>query len=72
MDSHSKTYEQYCWVKQRNIVMRETVYHNGKRRVVCTNLSECNALGGCQNKNLCMLWKNEAIQDNNHKNADCE
>ncbi len=56
MNSHSKTYEQFCWVKQRNIVMEETVFHNGEREVVCTNLSECNSCGGCRNKSLCKLW----------------
>lgn len=58
MDSHSKTYEQFCWVKQKNIVMEETVFHNGVRRVICTNLSECDTCGGCKNKSLCKLWKN--------------
>lgn len=59
MNSHSKTYEQFCWVKQRNIVMEETVFHNGEREVICTNLSECNSCGGCKNKSLCKLWKKD-------------
>lgn len=56
MDRHSKTYEQFCWVKQKNIVMEETVYHNGKRRIVCTNLNDCAMCGGCRNSSLCKLW----------------
>ncbi|MBR3767134.1 MAG: hypothetical protein IKL10_02720 [Clostridia bacterium] len=73
MDSHSKTYEQFCWVKQRNIVMEETVFHNGKRKVICTSLSECNSsCGGCKNRILCKLW-NKDINDNDKcKIAECE
>ncbi len=56
MNSHSKTYEQFCWVKQKNIVMEETVFHNGEREVICTSLGECNSCGGCKNKSLCKLW----------------
>lgn len=56
MDSHSKTYEQFCWVKQRNIIMEETIFHNGNREIICTNLTECDSCGGCKNKSLCRLW----------------
>lgn len=59
MDRHSKTYEQFCWVKQKNIIMEETVFHDGKRKVICTNLPECNSLGGCKNRSLCRLWEDE-------------
>ncbi len=59
MDRHSKTFEQFCFIKQKNIVLEETVYHNGKRKVVCTNLSECDNCGGCKNKILCKLWDDE-------------
>ena len=64
MDCHSKTYEQFCWVKQKNIIMEETVFHNGTRKVICTNLTECEGLGGCKNKSLCRLWRNpDTIQN---------
>ena len=63
MECHSKTYEQFCWVKQKNIIMEETVYHNGKRKVVCTNLNECDNSGGCRNRSLCRLWKKSEIQE---------
>ena len=56
MESHSKTYEQFCWVKGRNIVMEETVFHNGNRKVICTSIHECDNLGGCKNKSLKKLW----------------
>ena len=61
MDSHSKTYEQFCWVKQRNIIMEETVFHNGRREIICTNLSECDLSGGCRNKSLCKLWQKKQL-----------
>lgn len=72
MKSHSKTYEQYCWVKQKNIVMCETVFHNGKREVVCTDLAECNSCGGCKNRHLCLLWANDKNAENKSENADTE
>ena len=66
MDRHSKTYEQFCWVKQKNIIMEETVFHNGTRNVVCTCLRECMKSGGCKNKGLCRLWGDYGCEmDNN-------
>lgn len=62
MDSHSKTYEQFCWVKQKNIVVEETLFHNGKRKVICTNMSECNSCGGCKNKGLYGLWNSDKAE----------
>ena len=56
MDQHSKTYEQYCFVKEKNIVMEEICFHNGKRKIICTNLGECNNSGGCKNTILSKLW----------------
>lgn len=56
MDSHSKTYEQFCWVKGRNIVMEETVFHNGTRKVICTAVRDCEKSGGCKNRSLKRLW----------------
>ena len=46
--------------------MEETVFHNGKRKVVCTNLNECDTAGGCKNRSLCRLWKKSGID------ADCD
>lgn len=69
MDSHSKTYEQFCWVKQKNIIMEETVFHNGKREVVCTNLTDCNNCGGCKNKILIKLWEDGKSESDKYENA---
>ena len=63
MESHSKTYEQFCWVKGRNIVMEETVFHNGLRRIICTSICDCENKGGCKNKSLKKLWGGEKPDD---------
>ena len=72
MNSHSKTYEQYCWVKQRNIVMEETIYHNGRKKVICTNLIECDSCGGCKNSILCKLWEADKNDSDKYKIVGCE
>ena len=60
MKHHQITYEQYCIIKKRNIVLEETLYHNGTKRIRCTNLSECEECGGCKHPYLSLLWeKNE-------------
>ena len=56
MRSHSRAYEQYCWVLQRNIVFEETTYHNGTSAVCCTHLPECKRTGGCKNAILASLF----------------
>ena len=56
MKQHSTTYEQYCWVKQKNVVLEETVFHNGTKRVRCTSFADCNGSGGCRNNALNALW----------------
>ncbi len=68
MESHSKTYEQYCWVKGKNIVMEETIFHNGTRKVICTAVCECENSGGCKNKSLKKLW----CIEKNEKSEECE
>ena len=56
MKQHSIAYEQYCWVKQKNVVLEETVYHNGTKKVTCTSLAECGGNGGCKNSTLSEMW----------------
>ncbi len=72
MDKHSKTYEQYCFVKEKNIIMEEIIFHNGKRKTVCTNLGECNNCGGCRNKILCSLWQKDKNASDGCKIDGCE
>ncbi len=53
---HSIAYEQYCWVKQKNVVLEETVFHNGTKKVRCTSFSDCSGSGGCKNTALSDMW----------------
>ena len=56
LEQHSIAYEQYCWVKQKNVVVEETVFHNGTKKIVCTSFSECGGSGGCKNNTLSGMW----------------
>lgn len=49
MKNYLKTYEQYCCVLKRNIVLEETVFCNGTHTLHCTHFSECENSGGCKN-----------------------
>lgn len=49
MKNYMKTYEQYCCVLKRNIVLEETVFCNGTHTLKCTHFSECKHSGGCRN-----------------------
>ena len=48
MKKHSNTYEQYCGVLDKNIVIEELIYHNGQKARKCTNAAACGVAGGCQ------------------------
>ncbi|MBQ3086240.1 MAG: hypothetical protein IKM24_10200 [Clostridia bacterium] len=63
MKKHFKSYEQYCCVLEKNIVMEETVYHNGTKSVICTTLPYCNKNGGCKNAVLRRLWEAVGVID---------
>lgn len=52
MDRHSRTYELYCSVVGRNIIIEETMYHNGTKSAKCLNRSVCEKRGGCTNRIL--------------------
>lgn len=41
MKSHSKSYEQYCCVKKRNVIFEEIAYHDGRKKLRCTMHPEC-------------------------------
>ena len=56
LKQHSFAYEQYCWVKQKNVVLEETVFHNGTKKIVCTSFLECGGNGGCKNSTLNGMW----------------
>jgi len=57
LKKHFNSYEQYCCVLEKNIIMQETVYHNGTKSIVCTNLPYCEDIGGCKNAVLRRLWE---------------
>lgn len=50
MDRHLSSFEQYCTVVGRNIILQETTYHNGAKAIRCLNLHNCENIGGCKNK----------------------
>lgn len=56
MKQHSVAYEQYCWVKQKNVVLEETIFHNGIKKVRCTSFGDCSSSGGCKNRSLSDMW----------------
>ena len=55
MKKHSRTYEQYCWVMEKNIVFEETTFHNGTREIRCSRLKDC---GSCKNRCLLPVFGN--------------
>lgn len=64
MNKHKLTYEQYCCVLQQNIVLEETVFHNGTHELHCTHYAECKNCGGCKNDILKTRLKKNIIADN--------
>lgn len=51
LDKHAFTYEQYCSVVEKNIILQETSYYNGKKKIRCLNHLKCkHEFGGCKNK----------------------
>ncbi len=62
MDKHSFSYEQYCSVVKHNIVLEETSFYDGSKKIKCLNLCKCKKdLGGCENKFV--LRKQEMIEN---------
>lgn len=49
MKSHSRAYEQYCCVMEKNVVIEETAFHDGSRKFICTMQPKCME---CKNKIL--------------------
>ena len=49
MDKHSYSYEQYCSVVNKNIIILETSYYDGNKKIKCLNLYKCKKeFGGCK------------------------
>jgi|LSQX01.1.fsa_nt_gb hypothetical protein len=53
MEKHNRTYELYCSVVGRNIIVEETMFHNGVKSTKCLNKNACDKHGGCTNRILC-------------------
>ncbi len=50
MNQHSFTFPQYCNIVGKNIILEETTFHNGNKKLRCLNVHKCKALmGGCRN-----------------------
>ena len=50
MKKHSFTFEQYCNIIGRNIILEETTFHNGCKKIRCLNAHKCETMnGGCLN-----------------------
>lgn len=60
MNSHSKAFEQYCCIMKKNVVIEETTYHDGRRKLVCTMHPQCIE---CKNKILKCRFEYEKTED---------
>ncbi len=63
MKKHSRAYEQYCWVLQKNIVFEETLFHNGTQEIRCSHFRECREQGGCRNQGLLPVFNCKNTED---------
>ncbi len=50
MNSHSFTFEQYCSIVGKNIILEETAFHDGKKQLRCLHCYKCSENGGCRNR----------------------
>ncbi len=67
MNKHSFTFEQYCNIVDKNIILEETTYHNGSKRIKCLNIHKCNQLnGGCRNTYVIRRMEN-AVENHRDK-----
>ena len=52
MNRHSFTYQQYCPVVDKNVIIEELTFLSGKKKIRCLYYHKCNCkeMGGCKNK----------------------
>ncbi len=52
MNRHSFTYQQYCPVVDKNVIIEELTFLSGKKKIRCLYYHKCNCkeTGGCKNK----------------------
>lgn len=66
MNQHSFTFPQYCSIVDKNIILEETTFHNGNKKIKCLNMHNCKSLmGGC--RNTIILRRMEKPLENNHR-----
>jgi hypothetical protein len=54
-------------VVDKNIILEETTYHNGNKRIRCLNIHKCNQLnGGCRNTYVIRRMEN-AVENHRDK-----
>ena len=67
MDKHSYSYEQYCSVVNKNIIILENSYFDGKKKIKCLNQKKKKKeFGGCKNRFI--LAKQEKAMNTIEKN----
>ena len=52
MNRHSFTYQQYCPVIDKNVIIEELTFLSGRKKIRCLYYHKCNCkeMGGCRNK----------------------
>ena len=73
MNRHSYTYEQYCNVVERNVIIQEQTFLSGKKKIRCLHFHKykCDEAGGCRNKYVKRRIE-KAIEKSEKENADKE
>lgn len=72
MNRHSYTYEQYCNVVGKNIIIQEQTFLSGKKKIRCLHFHKykCDEAGGCQNKYVKRRIEKAAEKHENEKVID--
>ncbi len=74
MNRHSYTYEQYCNIVGKNIIIQEQTFLSGKKKIRCLHFHKykCDEAGGCQNKYVKRRIEKAAEKYENEKALDKE
>ncbi|MGN1316632.1 MAG: hypothetical protein ACI4VW_06150 [Acutalibacteraceae bacterium] len=67
MNRHSFTYQQYCPVVDKNVIIEEIRFLSGKKKIRCLyyHKCKCHDAGGCKNKYV--KTRIEAVENNTEK-----
>ena len=74
MNRHSYTYEQYCNIVGKNIIIQEQTFLSGKKKIRCLHFHKykCDEAGGCQNKYVKRRIEKATEKYENEKSSDKE